>query len=68
MTVSTPSVAKSFHQADIKEPPPFGSVLALGGAKTAQYTRTASQTQGLQTALGNEVSFGASYAARVHGF
>ncbi|CAO1632916.1 unnamed protein product [Jaminaea pallidilutea] len=33
-------------------------LLALGGAKTAQYTRTASQTQGLQTALGNEtISF-----------
>lgn len=41
-------------------------LLALGGAKTAQFTRTTSQTEGLETALGNQtimfiaVSFGIS--------
>ncbi|CAO1633497.1 unnamed protein product [Parajaminaea phylloscopi] len=41
-------------------------LLALGGAKTAQFTRTTAQTEGLQTSLGNQtimfiaVSFGLS--------
>ncbi|CAO1615369.1 unnamed protein product [Sympodiomycopsis kandeliae] len=41
-------------------------LLALGGAKTAQYTRTSEQTEGLVTSLGNQtimfiaVSFGLS--------
>lgn len=36
-------------------------LLALGGAKTAQITRTTSQTEGLETALGNQVCTVASF-------